>query len=503
MNFPEGFFRTTEEVFEEVASYPVVPGEKLWQYWNVYTTTYRRGNDPTASRLESFWWHVMGSDRRLLSGKTLAKIYEEISTGPTFTPLRRPSNRFHQPVLPRITQTQPEEAGNGTNAQSDSNESSQKPLNVPTKPTPDKPKDALASSSSRPPPPHPILKKVRGPSTSGPRPTARFVSPHDSEDETAKEDDESSGSLAATGLHMHRSAKSPVKGEKKSTPTGRKFTASSSAKRHVRPALPRRQSSQSSAEPTAKLTPSSAGSSKSSAGGRSLSVEQTTPSSLASSGNSALGRSPAPSAKAAGKRPVKAPQATEQNTNRGSVPGTQSRAPPPVIVQHPPQAAIPQAASMERSRSHETRGTSNTTENRRSLLDPSPRGGQAAAPMMARSQSNIEHPQHRPREIHSARPLPQSMITPKSTPVIKKAADVAVQVQFESESVTAQGSGGGTAKDLPDSITIASRPSTSSLYTPTQPSPTPAPFLGRSKSQLTLLLEKMDQKKGKGLRDHL
>jgi len=120
MNFPEGFFRTTEEVFEEVASYPLVPGEKLWQYWNgiyhmaglhkaktdsanawlsVYTTTYRRGNDPTASRLESFWWHVMGSDRRLLSGKTLAKIYEEISTGPTFTPLRRPSNRFHQPVV--------------------------------------------------------------------------------------------------------------------------------------------------------------------------------------------------------------------------------------------------------------------------------------------------------------------------------------------------------------------------------------------------------------------
>jgi len=124
---------------------------------------------------------------------------------------------------------------------------------------------------------------------------------------------------------------------------------------------------------------------------------------------------------------------------------------------------------------------------------------QATAPMMARSQSNIETQHHRPRELHLGRPLPQSMITPKSTPVAKKAADVAVQVQFDSESVTAQG-GGDMDRDLPDSITIASRPSSSSLYTPTQPSPTPAPFLGRSKSQLTLLLEKMDQGKPKSNR---
>jgi hypothetical protein len=31
--------------------------------------------------------------------------------------------------------------------------------------------------------PHPILKKSRGPSSTGPRPTARFISPHDSENE--------------------------------------------------------------------------------------------------------------------------------------------------------------------------------------------------------------------------------------------------------------------------------------------------------------------------------
>jgi len=30
---PEGFFRTTEEVYEEVANYPIVPPEKLYEYW--------------------------------------------------------------------------------------------------------------------------------------------------------------------------------------------------------------------------------------------------------------------------------------------------------------------------------------------------------------------------------------------------------------------------------------------------------------------------------------
>ncbi|KAJ9145552.1 hypothetical protein NKR19_g6038 [Coniochaeta hoffmannii] len=373
---PEGFFRTTEEVYEEVANYPIVPPEKLYEYWQVYTTTFRRLEDPTASRLEAFWWHVMGSDRRFLSGKALAKMFEEISKGPSFTPLRGPSNRFHISV-PRITQEQVDNAGYGTKSQT---EVSQGPVDVPSKPAAEKhtTKDTMASSSSRPPPPHPILKKSRGPSTSGPRPTARFVSPHDSEDEASKDNDTSSGSTAATGMQMRRPAKSPVKGEKRSTPTGRKYTASSAAKRHSRPVLTRRPSSQSSVDA------------------------------------------------------------------RGSP-------------------------------------------------------AQATAPMMARSQSNIETQHHRPRELHLGRPLPQSMITPKSTPVAKKAADVAVQVQFDSESVTAQG-GGDMDRDLPDSITIASRPSSSSLYTPTQPSPTPAPFLGRSKSQLTLLLEKMDQGKPKSNR---
>lgn len=68
----------------------------------VYTYTSRRLNDPTAHRLENFWWHVLGSDRRNLSGRALAKIYEEISNGPTFVPLKGPVNRYEGPpvVLP-------------------------------------------------------------------------------------------------------------------------------------------------------------------------------------------------------------------------------------------------------------------------------------------------------------------------------------------------------------------------------------------------------------------
>lgn len=60
----------------------------------VYTTTNKKLKDPTARRLENFWWHVWGSDRRALSGRALAKIFEDISVGPTFVPLRGPANRW-------------------------------------------------------------------------------------------------------------------------------------------------------------------------------------------------------------------------------------------------------------------------------------------------------------------------------------------------------------------------------------------------------------------------
>ncbi len=62
--------------------------------FQVYTTTFRRLFDPSAFRLENFWWHVWGSERlRNLSGPALAKLFEEFSNGQTFVPL--PSRAGH------------------------------------------------------------------------------------------------------------------------------------------------------------------------------------------------------------------------------------------------------------------------------------------------------------------------------------------------------------------------------------------------------------------------
>lgn len=63
----------------------------------VYTITNKKLKDPTACRLEHFWWHVWGSDRRKLSGEKLARLFEDISTGPTFVPLRSVANRWEGP----------------------------------------------------------------------------------------------------------------------------------------------------------------------------------------------------------------------------------------------------------------------------------------------------------------------------------------------------------------------------------------------------------------------
>lgn len=109
----------------------------------------------------------------------------------------------------------------------------------------------LTPSSARPPPAHPILKKPRGPSNSGPRPTARFVDVPDSEEDTSVQSgssqqssmvsqaDSSSKSRAAASR-----SRSPAKSDKKPA-AGKKFVASSTASKR-RPVLPRRQSSQSS-----------------------------------------------------------------------------------------------------------------------------------------------------------------------------------------------------------------------------------------------------------------
>jgi hypothetical protein len=100
--------------------------------------------------------------------------------------------------------------------------------------------------------PHPILKKSRGPSASGPRPTARFISPHESED------DSDPTSSISPNSHVVVQPPSPdsqsLKSDNKSTATHAKkkggFVASNSAKKKTRPVIVRRQSSQTSQSST-------------------------------------------------------------------------------------------------------------------------------------------------------------------------------------------------------------------------------------------------------------
>ncbi|KAM3484632.1 hypothetical protein MY8738_001951 [Beauveria namnaoensis] len=94
---PKGILKNSSTVYDEVASYSTLPPHKVYRYWHVYTTTNKKLKDPTARRLENFWWHVWGSDRSKLSGRVLARIFQDISLGPTVVPLKGPPNRWEGP----------------------------------------------------------------------------------------------------------------------------------------------------------------------------------------------------------------------------------------------------------------------------------------------------------------------------------------------------------------------------------------------------------------------
>jgi hypothetical protein len=96
--------------------------------------------------------------------------------------------------------------------------------------------------------PHPILKKTRGPSTSGPRPTARFISPPESEGEADPSSSVSTNSQ--TNSHVVVEPPSPdsqnVKSDRKSSPPSKKKGPFLASGRKKRPVIVRRQSSQTS-----------------------------------------------------------------------------------------------------------------------------------------------------------------------------------------------------------------------------------------------------------------
>ncbi|KAK4453497.1 hypothetical protein QBC34DRAFT_208555 [Podospora aff. communis PSN243] len=557
MILPKGILENTREIYAEVASYPIVPPEKIWQYWNgkwpnasqllaacglirqtVYTTTFRRLVDPTAYRLENFWWHVWGSDRRYLSGPELARLFEEFTVGPTFVPLRSPANRYEGPPTPRLKQ----DGGPKAEAQfshDQGHESSSSKSNAKS-PTP---------SSSRPPPRHPILKKSRGPSASGPRPTARFVSPAGSDDDDVKGGEVSSGSTAVSSdippppipeAQVGDSAIAPEtpapkapsqmlppplpssvkrekavtatppqtdmrpppppsggKGEKGATPT-RKIVASTAASRR-RPVIPRRASSQSSAGSDAGSREGSSTATAlarqrmASGAGRASSHESGASSSSQTSQSSGL------TMKALGKRPAKVPR--QRSTPRGVPAQGDKQQDRPVVVQQAPGVVPPQRRSTWDTTVTPERAPGRVGGTRRP--PPLPVAGfvvdqgiENEPATMARTRSNMEGSRML-REASAAR-LPLVATTVAATTVVGTTTATA-QGQFDSEGVTPT-STISEARDIPDELIFPSRPSAAALlelhFTPTPPNKAPPIPFGRSKSQLTLLLEREKARKG-------
>lgn len=355
---PKGIVFDSPEIYAEVAKLPVVPLEDIHRHWKTYTTTHKNLHDPTACRLEHFWWHVWGSNRRELSGETLARLWEEIASGPTFVPLRGPPNRWEGPPPVKPTRSM-HESDIPQPVQTKESQQQYIQASIP-KGTPNN----LTPSSSRPPPPHPILKKPSGPSSTGPRPTARFADVPDSEGEASQP----SAGKSVQGLNKKkvdtRPASSPVapaKVDKKPTSTSKKFVVSSTASKR-RPALPRRQSSQSSTgSVTASTTNSTTGSgtgSRDATSGSKPTVNQPVPApgtkevsparKQGSSGLSTHAKEPTSSAKALAKRPiVSSPEkqpAARSSQRTGSQAGLQL-----VTPQQTPSPTLKQSSRKENS----------------------------------------------------------------------------------------------------------------------------------------------------------
>ncbi|KAJ8131253.1 hypothetical protein O1611_g2372 [Lasiodiplodia mahajangana] len=155
---PKGIVHNRIDVYADIAKYDVIPVELILRACHVFTTTSRELYDPTARRLENFWTRVLGGDRRYLSGRVIAQLFKDISET-SFVKLRGPDNRYEPPS--------PESSVSESRGAQDSplTPASNQKIQTTTAPTK---------------PPHPILKKPRGPSASRPRPTARFVSPPES-----------------------------------------------------------------------------------------------------------------------------------------------------------------------------------------------------------------------------------------------------------------------------------------------------------------------------------
>lgn len=513
MILPKGIVVNTPNIYDEVAKCPRVPTDKAWEYWRVYTTTNKKLQDPTARRLENFWWHVMGSDRQHLSGHVLAKLYEDISLGPTFVPLRGPPNRWEGPDVPSITQIQLEKREQSTSQASGATMSS---------PNMRMSKD-LSSSALRPPPPHPILKKPRGPSASGPRPTARFVSPHVSGDEEENQDDiPSSGSTITPGLEMRAAIKSPPK--KKVTAANRKFVASAGKRR---PALARKGSSNSGSSGTGSkeggASTSGIKSPKSPKSPRSfprvISPVEEVLSTLSNGPSPASQETPKLSAKALGKRPAvprnakfepkycqkqpESPEAQSVSPSTALPPRSSSITPTQPSKQKQTQALTPKRPEQRQTVAPLTRHLSLVELPSQSEINREavPKPGNINTDSASRFNNSIGSVPMAPSRSHSGfvrreRGINHGLFTGATASTTNIAAQgtiidqsggvgpVAIPSPYEQQPYDEMSMS-------PSSSLLASR------LTPTQPSTAASVPLGRTRSQLTLLLERGNEQSRK------
>lgn len=408
------------------------------------------------------------------------------------------------------------------------------------------PPQNLTPSSTRPPPSHPILKKPRGPSSSGPRPTARFVDVPESEDDNAQQSSSSLQSASGasqldnstrlrTSTRSSSRARSPAKPDRKPT-AGKKFVASTTTSKR-RPVLPRRQSSQSST--------GSLGSEKSARDPSILAREQSNqqaltaspqedyfPSSGGSSGLPTHVEEPLPRTHTLSEPPGKEPSPekptivkTSPSPDPQSSKRTPKRTPSPLSqgqnVQSSPRLSdsvdsLKRSAKALGKQPESTTGLANTpvashsnplgiydstaenlgrqaVANKNAAVEK-PDGGKIAsaqktarnanpmgAPAMVRSKSNTES------KRASSGPVPPTSF---KSPSVVGMSKFAVSGGFDFEIPRARPSD----EDLPplgaDQPDLRKSSVLDSKFSPTQPSSTPAPPMGRSKSQLTLLLER-------------
>lgn len=363
----------------------------------------------------------------------------------------------------------------------------------------------LSSSAAKPPPPHPILKKPRGPSSSGPRPTARFVSPHASEDEDEKDSEiNSSGSTVTPALEI----RPPVTSPPKKKVHGKKFVASTGAAKR-RPHLPRKNSSQSS---STSEHGSKDGTSSSSSRGSGTPQRPVSPivEGLPADTPSKPHGSPRLSAKAAGKRPMLARKTTAEKRETRSQSAdttTTQHKPNPNPNPHVATKTTPSPSSVPKPKResltkrpqslvnlprHAQTTTTSSSRSANGDEDMSAMQQRVGSVPMAQSRSHSDYIY--PRESGPSRRLDQGLFTGATA----STTNIAAQGMIIDQS--------GSFGQFPDSnffdrhlneSSSAAQSLSSSLlesrFTPTQPSTSGSVPLGRTKSQLTLLLERENE----------